>query len=675
MGDEKRSYCTILDEVAKDGNLNDFVETIHHACMSSVLSSRRRVLLIPPSKERKAIGAKKGEGLADELRKLIIPHIRGLPAKESLTVDKLGDDIMAMGHSALYKVSGTGSSRTIGGAKIEKVIKAENGLALVLSAMPESMPVPPMEPREGRGHGSARGSSKGMHGGGFEIEIDLGSDGKGTTYLDPLSGSSLRNGILNVYRQLFPAPLKWYQMFTSSFAMFTRYNSYDLMKYTGGVPPYYRWYSLFNRHPYVAAGGILMPHLSSGYAVDETILRRFIKSPWFAYRDPTVISISSKYLANGGEYDMEGGGPEDRMGGGLTITVDKKSRGPAVLKYITQPVFVRLQRFGTNLNNYVSDLRIMVQRLRDGGPDVYELHRRGFEISVKKEAGVWEPLTDIDDTTNFGRVQLYIDFLDYLLSKTGKLTPEERRDVADAFLKSFEDVLKAIDGLKEENFKQFLGIRLTNYEKLQAEMRKLLDDVSNKGKDWEGKTAAEIIANLNNGNELKKKMGAYLADEFGYLDHHTALLEKMKALEADTSLSVADKSAKILADPLLGAVVNVYGPKFISSIAQASGNAQLTLDLKRKVIEITVALTQISTRAFNAQVIGEVAKITQPLINLNINSAPQFGGRKKKRSSSKKAVKKAAPKAEKPKKKRSSSKKRSGSKKRSTSKPRRAKKA
>jgi hypothetical protein len=660
MGDEKRSYCTILDEVAKDKDLADFVETIHHACMSSVLSSRRRVLLIPPAKERKAIAAKKGEGLADELRKLIIPHIRGLPIKEVLTPDKLGDDIMAMGHSALYKVSGTGSGRTIGGAKIEKVIKAENGLALVLAGMPESMPVPPMPEGSRKGssgkkmHGGAIGST--WLGGGYEIEIDLGSDGKGSAYLEGLSGSYLRNGILSVYKQLFPSPLKWYQMFTSSFAMFTRYNSYDLMKYTGGVPPYYKWYSIFNRHPYVAAGGILMPYLSSGYAVDETILRRFIKSPWFAYRDPTVISISSKYLANGGEYDMEGGGPEDYYGGGLTIELERKRRGPAVLKYITQPVIVRLQKFSLGLGNYIGNLRILVQRLRSGAPNVLDLIKRQFKVQLKDATGKFEDLDENSDSSKLAKVQLYIDFLDYLLDKTSKLSADERRQIADEFLKSFEDVLKAIDGLNEENFNHFLGIHLKNYEALQTKMKEILDD-PHTNMDW-SESKDNIVAQLQGNKILKTKIATYLEDA-------TGLDELLSEFE--------DKCIAILNAPngddtaIAAAANDLIASRVLSQIeTHITGDAisQKVYDhLNRLFAELQTKMTSVSP-ASQSVINGIRGRVRNLIVKADgARKVPQFGGRKKK-SSKKKPASKTTPKsASKPKKKRSASKKRASSKK------------
>lgn len=453
----ERDYCTVLDIIAKDGGYDDFVKAIHMACLSSVLTTKRRIVLIPP--DRKGLTKKNP---TEPLRQLIIPFIRGVKRNDPITDEVAfvdGTQLVAIEGSAAYDVSGNGSKAKIGGAKISKILRARNGLAVILDSNPSPSPLQERPEPKKKGGGI----------GGLKIRINLGPDNRAVDYLTNLNGPDLRESIAYVYKQYFPPPAKWYDHFSAAFTMYMRYNDALFRTYTLGVNPYQYYYrTILSRPSYVATGAILMPYLRQRtYIIPDALLVNFIRSNWWCYNNPSLFTIAHGFIQNGGADD----GKED---------------ADSYKKELEQ-IIARVEA--------VKDQPILSAV---AAPDA------NFAVKIYEYDREKEKYNDVEHPLQNWKAILYVDLLHYLHKKNDKHTNEEKKLIVEYYLRSFDDAIKATYSMNTMTQKVFADHIVKHLKDIRDHFDQLLDGVVTDDKSLEPHFIARHKIDSNANNEIKR---------------------------------------------------------------------------------------------------------------------------------------------------------------------------
>lgn len=456
--------CTVLDELIKNKDLQEFGIFASRNCFGGLLSGKKRVIIVPPASDQKKLFALTGEKAIDALKQLIIPR----PGK-SVSLKELAKkgEMVAVNGTAVYSVS----ESKVSDAKIVKTIESRNGLIIVVDKMPSSSGTRDVKKVEGGkkkrpvkkiadedemiggkkkstrpGAKKRVGKKKKMMRGGNGYSLDI-----------TLNDNDLRSKVITIYKNRFGSGYSypWYYYLYGNVLSYLSATERDA---------YLKYYWLIKMDPYSSVGGFLSPFLKRSYQyypLSDSVVKNWSRSSWWC--NPSI--------RTGFSYAVYGGMQHDAMvlGGDPTATITISSYQDSLSRAYSD-LIVWLKTKGQSCNKYEKMAKVKEFFVRASGE-----HGSYGIYKELPEADRWKAL-------------FYYALYDYICSRRTEFAVGDKtlREIVDKVFANIDGVFdNAVQLLNDEGIKKFAdSVGKIILEKPDVKKKVLTDNVKPAEKEF-----------------------------------------------------------------------------------------------------------------------------------------------------------------------------------------------
>jgi hypothetical protein len=443
--------CTVLDELIKNKDLQEFGIFASRNCFGGLLSGKKRVIIVPPASEQKKLFNLTGEKAIDALKQLIIPR----PGK-SVSLKELAKkgEMVAVNGTAVYSVS----ESKVSDAKIVKTIESRNGLIIVVDKMPSSSGTRDVKKSEG-------GKKKMMGGKKKTVKkiVDENSDedekmtggkkkkaamsrpgvkkrigkkkrvmrgGNGYSLDITLNDNDLRSKVITIYKNRFGSggySYPWYYYLYGNVLSYLSATERDA---------YLKYYWLIKMDPYSSVGGFLTPFLKKSYQyypLSDGVIKNWSRSSWWC--NPSI--------RTGFSYAVYGGMQHDAMilgGDGEGVTTITISSYQDSLSRAYSELIMWLKTKGQSCNKFEKMAKV-----------------KEFFKRASGEHGSYGIYKELPESERW-KALYYYALYDYICSRRTEFSVGDKtlREIVDRVFSNIDGVFdKSVEVLNDEGIKKF----------------------------------------------------------------------------------------------------------------------------------------------------------------------------------------------------------------------------
>ena len=473
--------CTVLDELIKSKDLQEFGIFASRNCFGGLLSGKKRVIIVPPPAEQKKLFALTGEKAIEALKQLIIPR----PGK-TVSVAELAKkgELVAVNGTAVYPMT----ESKVADAKIVKTIESRNGLIIVVDKIPSSSGTRDVKKSEDgpiRKTKKTKGGAKKKIGHAKKFSHIMNDDkkmsggkkkttkstrrpgskkkkmmrgGNGYSLDITLNNNDLRSKVITIYKNRF----------SNSYSYPWYYYLYgNLLSYLSATErdSYLKYYWLIKMDPYSAVGGFLTPFMKRSYQyypLSDSVIQKWSRSGWWC--NPSIRTGFSYAVYGGMHHDAKvlGGDPET-----TTITISS---------------------YQDSLSRAYSDL-ISWLKTKGQGCNKFEKMAKVKEFFKRASGehgsyGIYKELPSADRW----KALYYYAIYDYVCSRRTEFSVGDKtlREIVDRVFSNLESVFdETQDILNDEGIKKFvenIGQKILGDDGLKKKV--LIDNAAVKTADF-----------------------------------------------------------------------------------------------------------------------------------------------------------------------------------------------